>query len=190
MWVGARDTDGVFAVLLTGPPGSGKTVTLTALLDALAEDEIPHAGVDVDEVSWAFPFPDLSGRCEHLRAWRDSHTRSGTTLLVAAEVVESQAHLANILSALGADDHLLVRLDANPATLRDRIVAREPDGWFGLDRLLDEAAHLHASMPTLEGVQVVLDTERSTVAQVVQAIRHARPDVLAASPKSPAPRYV
>jgi nucleoside-triphosphatase THEP1 len=54
----------VFAVLLTGPPGSGKTVALTALFDALAEDRVPHAGVDVDEVAWAFSFPDLSQRCE------------------------------------------------------------------------------------------------------------------------------
>jgi len=30
------NTRGVFAVLVTGPPGSGKTVALTALLDALA----------------------------------------------------------------------------------------------------------------------------------------------------------
>ncbi len=37
------NTRGVFAVLVTGPPGSGKTVALTALLDALAEDGIPHA---------------------------------------------------------------------------------------------------------------------------------------------------
>ena len=107
---------GVFAVLVTGPPGSGKTVTLTALLDALAEDGIHHAGVDVDEVAWAYPFPDLAQRCEHLRAWRDSHARSGATLLVVAEVIESRAHLADVLAALGADDHLLVRLHANPGT--------------------------------------------------------------------------
>ena len=120
----------------------------------------PHAGVDVDEVSWAFPFPDLSQRCEHLRAWRDSHSRSGATLLVVAEVIESRTHLADVLAALGADDYLLARLHANPATLRERIIAREPDGWFGLEYLLDEMQRLHATMPSLEGVHVVLDTER------------------------------
>ena len=48
----------------------------------------------------------------------------------------------------------------NPATLRERIIAREPDGWFGLEYLLDEMQRLHATMPSLEGVHVVLDTER------------------------------
>ena len=177
-WV---EDSGVFAVLLTGPPGSGKTVALTALLDALAEDGVPHAGVDVDEVSWAFPFPDLAQRCEHLRAWRDSHTRSGATLLVVAEVIESQAHLADMLAVLGVDDHLLVRLDANPATLRERIIAREPDGWFGLEYLLDEAQRLHATMPALNGVHVVLHTEQLSLLQLTESIRDARADVLAAN---------
>lgn len=169
----------MFAVLLTGPPGSGKTVALTALLDALAEDGVPHAGVDVDEVSWAFPFPDLAQRCEHLRAWRDSHSRSGATLLVVAEVIESQAHLADVLAVLGADDYLLARLDASSETLRERIIAREPDGWFGLDYLLDEMQRLHATMPTLDGVHLVLDTEQLTVQQITESIRGARADVLA-----------
>ena len=171
----------MFAVLLTGPPGSGKTAALTALLDALAEDEVPHAGVDVDEVSWAFPFPDLAQRGEHLRAWRDSHMRSGATLLIVAEVIESQAHLADVLAVLGADDHLLVRLEANPATLRERIIAREPDGWFGLEYLLDEAQRLHATMPALTGVHVVLNTELLSLVQVTDSIRDARADVLAAN---------
>lgn len=165
----------MFAVLITGPPGAGKTVALTALCDALAGDQVPHAGVDVDEVAWAYPFPDLAGRCNHLRAWRGSHARAGATLLVVAEVIESAAHLADVLAALGADRHLLVRLEAEPATLRERIIAREPEGWFGLEHLLNEMEQLHLSMPALEGVQLVLDTERLTAEQIAQAIRAALP---------------
>ncbi len=171
----------VFAVLLTGPPGSGKTTALTALLDALAGDGVPHAGADVDEVSWAFPFPDLAQRCQHLRAWRESHSRAGATLLVVAEVIESSTHLAEVLAALAADDHLLVRLHADSTMLRERIIAREPAGWFGLDYLLDETQRLHATMPSLEGVHLVLDTEQLTVQQITESIRATRPDVLALS---------
>lgn len=168
-------------MLLTGPPGSGKTVALTALLDALAADAVPHAGVDVDEVAWAFPFPDLSQRCEHLRAWRDSHSRAGSTVLVVAEVIESQEHLTDVLAVLGADDYLIARLHANPATLRERIIAREPEGWFGLEYLLDEMERLHATMPSLEGVHLVFDTEHLTVQQITESIRAARADLLAVS---------
>jgi hypothetical protein len=168
--------------LVTGPPGSGKTVALTALLDALAADGIPHAGVDVDEVSWAFPFPDLHRRCEHLRSWRDSHARDGATLFVIAEVIESATHLADVLAALDADDYLLVRLHASEATLRARIIAREPDGWFGLGHLLDEMQHLLKTMPALGGVHVVLDSDQLTVGEITESIRAARADVLIDGP--------
>ena len=169
----------MFVVLVTGPPGAGKTVTLTALSDALVEAVVPHASGDVDELAWAYPFPDLPQRCAHLRDWCDSHRRAGRTLLLVAEVIESPAHLSDVLAALGADDYLLVRLEAEPATLRRRIVAREPEGWFGLEYLLNEMEQLHLSMAGLDGVHLVLDTERLTAPQITEAIRAARPDELA-----------
>jgi hypothetical protein len=54
-----------------------------------------------------------------------------------SEVIESAVHLSEVLASVGADEHLLVRLEAAPATLRERIVAREPPGWSSLDFLLD-----------------------------------------------------
>jgi Ni2+-binding GTPase involved in maturation of urease and hydrogenase len=67
----------VFAVVVTGPPGSGKTVTLTALRDVLIKDRVAHAAVDVDEVAWAYPYPDVAQRCEHLRVWAAAQRRAG-----------------------------------------------------------------------------------------------------------------
>lgn len=170
----------VFAVLVTGPPGSGKTAVLTAILDALAMDGLSHAGVDVDEVAWAFPFPNLSQRCDHLRAWRDSHAQAGATLFVVAEVIETNVHLADVLSALGVDDHLLVRLDAQPATLRQRIIAREPEGWFGLDHLFEETRRLHRTMAALKGVHLVFDSDLTTPTEIAESVRAARSDLLSA----------
>jgi hypothetical protein len=165
----------VFAVIVTGPPGAGKTVVLTALSDALVADEVEHAAVDVDEVAWSYPFPSLGLRCEHLGAWCDSHRRAGHQLLLVAEVIESPGHLGDVLEALGADDHLLVRLEARLATLRQRIVAREPPGWFGLQYLLEEAKSLHRDMPELAGVHLVLDTERLGSSEITDRIRAAGP---------------
>ena len=132
----------MFAVVVTGPPGAGKTVTLMALSDALVADGVAHAAVDVDEIAWAYPYPSLEQRCEHLRAWCDPHRRAGRDLLLIAEVIESRDHLAGVLAAVGAEDHLLVRLDAAPETLRQRVITREPPGWTGLDDLLGEIAGL------------------------------------------------
>ena len=38
----------MFAVVITGPPGAGKTSVLTALVDALSDDHIAHAAVEVE----------------------------------------------------------------------------------------------------------------------------------------------
>jgi broad-specificity NMP kinase len=163
----------LFAVVLTGLPGAGKTVTLTALTDSLIDDGISVASVDVDEVAWAFPHPDLAARCEHLRAWREAHQRAGHELFLVAEVIESDAHLLDVLSALGVHDHLLVRLEAAPATLRDRIVAREPPGWSSLEWLLAETVSLAPALAGLSGVHLTLDTERLTLPEIVGEIRSA-----------------
>jgi hypothetical protein len=172
----------VFAVGLTGPPGAGKTVALTALSDALVGDQVEHAAVDVDEVAWSYPFPGLGQRCDHLRAWCDSHRRAGHQVLLVAEVIESSGHLCDVLDALGADEHLLVRLEARLATLRQRIIAREPPGWFGLAYLLDETESLHLTLPELDGVHLALDTERLGSSETTERIVGARPDKLSRGP--------
>jgi hypothetical protein len=160
----------VFAVVLTGPPGAGKTTSLMALSDALVDDRIAHAAVDVDEIAWAYPFPSLRGRCEHLRAWREAHVRAGVDLVLVAEVVESPAHRKEVLAALGADDHLLVGLAAALATLQQRIVRREPAGWSGLPGLLDEARRFSADAELMD-VDLRVDSERLSPADIADRIR-------------------
>jgi hypothetical protein len=172
----------VFAVVLTGPPGAGKTVALTALSDALVKDEVAHAAVDVDEIAWAYPFPSLAQRCDHLRAWCIPHRRAGHDVLLVAEVIESFGHLGDVLASLSADDHLLVRLDAAPATLRQRIIDREPPGWSSLAWLLDETPRLQAALAELDGVHLVIRSDHLTLVEVVDRIRCARPDKISRGP--------
>jgi DNA polymerase III delta prime subunit len=166
--------------VLTGPPGAGKTTTLIALSDALADDGIPHAAIDVDELAFAFPYPTLDERCAYLAAWWGAHRDGGRPLALVAEVIESPGHLRDVLAAIEADAHLLVRLQATPATLQDRIVAREPPTWSGLPHLLAEAGAFATSQPELEGVHLVLDTERHDSPELARRIRAAWPEVLGA----------
>jgi hypothetical protein len=167
----------VFAVVISGAPGSGKTAALTALADALAGAEIPFAAIDVDEVAWAYPFPDDGQRLEYLRGAWETHRRAGRELVLVAEVVETPEALRALVDAVGADDHLLVRLEAVHATLRERIVAREPPGWFGLDHILG-LAEQSAAFAGLDGTHVVLNTEELGPAEIAERIRSACPDRL------------
>ena len=168
----------MFAVVVTGAPGAGKTASLIGLADALIDDEIAHAAIDVDEVAWAYPFPDLDGRCARLSALWAAHRDAGHDLLLVGEVVESNDHLAQILGTVGADDHLLVLLEAPPATMRERIVEREPPGWSGLEPLLGQVDRYAASLPQLDGIHVTCDTEELPPDEVAARIRAVRPDLL------------
>jgi hypothetical protein len=149
-----------------------------ALADALIDDQIAHATIDVDEVAWAWPYPDTDARIDLLRALWEAHRRAGHELLVVGEVVESSEQLGALLSAVAADDHLLVRLEAPPALLRQRILQREPPGWSGLDHLLAEAEVLAVSQAELDGVHLVADTARAGPDEIAARIRAERRDLL------------
>jgi broad-specificity NMP kinase len=168
----------VFAVIVTGPPGAGKTVCLTALADALADAKVAHAAIDADEVSWAFPYPDTPRRTELVAAAWNAHRGDGHELFLIAEVIESSEHLAELLAAIGAADHLLVRLEAAPETLRERILAREPPGWSGLEYLLGEMERWAISLTEMDGVHLSLDSERLSPDEVAARIRAERPEKL------------
>jgi cytidylate kinase len=168
----------VFAVIVTGPPGAGKTMALMTLSDALAVDGIAHAAIDVDEVSWAYPYPDSGRRHELFAAAWEAHRHDGHELVLVAEVVESDEHLAQLVEAAQARDHLLVRLGARPDTCRERIIAREPPSWSGLDHLLGEMERWAVSLTKLAGVHLVLDSEALDPDEVAACIRAERPDKL------------
>jgi hypothetical protein len=98
-------------------------------------------------------------------------------------VSPTAGHLRDVLDAAGADDLLLVRLEARLATLRRRIIAREPAGWPGLDHLLGETEPLHTSLPQLDGVHLALDTEQLGPTEIAERVRAARTDKLAPRPR-------
>ena len=148
----------MFAVVLTGPPGAGKTSVLTALVDALSDDGIAHAAVEVEALVWTHPALTDEQRARHVRLACELYREAGHRLLLVAQTLETDADVAELLDAVGADEVFLVRLEAQPATLVARIVEREPPSCSGLDGLVEHAQELAASMPSLSGVDLVLNT--------------------------------
>jgi broad-specificity NMP kinase len=141
----------VFALVLTGPPGAGKSSVLEALSDALVDDDVPHATVETEALTATHPPLDDARWLAHVQAACGLHRDDGQRLLLVATTVESDTDLRGVLAAVGADEHVVVRLDADPATLARRIVEREPEGWSGLEHLLAASARLGPSSPPSTG---------------------------------------
>ena len=91
---------------------------------------------------------------------------------------ESSEDLRRLLRAVGADEHAVVRLEAEPQTLRRRILEREPAGWSGLEELLAASARLSTVTAGLDGVALALSTEGQRPPTVPERIRDAFAHVL------------
>ena len=165
----------MFAVVITGPPGAGKSSVLTALVDALSDEGVPHAALEVEMLVWTHPALDDAARGRQVASACALFGQAGHRLLLAAETLETDADTARLLEALGATEHLLVRLEAPAATLAARIAAREPESWSGRDGLIAHARELAGTMTALAGVDLVLGTEGRRAEDVAARIRAALP---------------
>jgi len=102
----------------------------------------------------------------------------GCELFIVGATATSADYLAAVVSAIEADEYLVVGLDADPQTLRKRIVAREPPEWSGLPQLLDVVDEIALTIRSLEDVQLLCSTDKASPTAVAEQIRQARPDVL------------
>ena len=168
----------MFALVLTGPPGSGKTSVLEALSDQLVVDDVRHAAVETEALTSAHPPLDDDEWFAPVQAVCRLYRHFGYPLLLIAATVEGNEDLRRLLAAVGADQHAVVRLAARPETLRRRIVEREPEGWSGLEELTTAAARLSAVMAELDGVALALSTEAERPPAVAERVRDAFPEVL------------
>ena len=168
----------MFALVITGPPGSGKTAVLTALADALADDGVAHAAVEAEALAMAHPPLPPEQRARHVAALCALHREAGHELLLVADTLATDADRRRLLAAVGADAHALVRLDGPPATVAERVLRREPEHWSGRDAIAAHARTLALTMRELPGVDLVLGTEGERPAHVAARLRAALPGLL------------
>jgi gluconate kinase len=168
----------VFALVLTGPPGAGKTSVLEALSDQLVVEDVRHVMIETEALTATHPALDDEQWFAHVRAACALHREHGYELLLVATTVESDADLRDLLDAIGADEHAVVRLEAEPATLARRITEREPEDWSGLDQLVAAAARLAPVIAGLDRVALALSTEGQRPPVVAERVRDAFSNVL------------
>lgn len=160
----------VRAVVITGPPGAGKSEVAASLHDALGEAGVDAALVECDEVERSHPPIGRDRSLEHLRMLAASYDEFGCALLLVTATLVDDEHRRAVLAATGAAETTLVALEADPQTLRDRILAREPAGWQGLPELLNASQRLAESIGDLSGVDLALSTEGEQPAAVAARI--------------------
>ena len=174
----------MFAVVITGPPGAGKSAVLTALHDRLADEDVPNAALDADDVgARAYPPLDADRARAHVAHLAGSYREAGYGLLLLAATVTGPGDLEALVHATGAGDRLVVRLEALPATLERRLTAREPAGWSGLPALIAESHRLASGLVTLPGVDLVLSTEDGAPEDVAAVVEAALRDAPRGGPR-------
>jgi GTPase SAR1 family protein len=174
----------VFTILITGPPGAGKTSVLTALVDSLTDDDVPHAAIELETLAWTHPALSDELWLRHIQTTCALYREAGHRLLLVAETLETDDDVNRLLDVLRPDGHFLVRLEAQAATLVKRIIDREPESWSGVTELVAHTQELAITMATLSGVDLVLPTEDQQPEAVADRIRAALPSHLDAARSS------
>lgn len=156
----------MFALILTGPPGAGKSEVASFLHDALGDEDIDAALIELDALERSHPPIERERAVSHLRMLAASYREIGSELLLITATLEDEEYRLAVLEAAAADKHLLVRLEADPETMRERLLSREPPGWSGLPELLNSSRRLAESMKELADVDRVIGTDGRQPAEV------------------------
>lgn len=168
------------AVVITGPPGAGKSEVAAYLHDTLGDEGVDAALIEVDALARSYPALERERSLSHLRMLASSYREVGSELLVITVTIEDDEHRRAVLDAAAADAHLLVLLQADPETMRERLLDREPPGWSGLPELLNASRRLARSMPELGGIDLAIGTDGrqpdDVAAELGEELRRRRAD--------------
>lgn len=161
---------------LCGPSGVGKTTTGWRLFEALSRDGHRVAYVDADQIGLCFPAPADDGQNDRLKAaaldalWPQFRA-AGATCLIVSGCVETPEIAKQYADAVADVQITVVRLRADEATLRDRIIGR---GW--LVHLAEDAAREAALLDAAGLDAVCVDVGDAPVDEVVGRVRTAAGD--------------
>jgi gluconate kinase len=163
------------ALVLTGAPGAGKSSVLEALTTLLEIDGVEFGALESEQLAWGSPWlPDdhwLRALAQLIALQREA----GRELFLVAATTETAAELRAVQDALAVETVVVVCLRAAPGTVAARIAERESDAWPGKQWLIAHAAELAESIPSIEGLDLIVDTDGRDAADVAREVRAAVP---------------
>jgi shikimate kinase len=159
------------AVILTGPPGAGKSSVLEELATLLEIEGVEFGALESEQLGWGSPWLDAEQVHEQLRAVCELQRRAGRARFLIAATTETSEELAALRAAIAVDEVVCVLLTAPPEMLAARIDTREPDTWRGKRPLIEHARALGSSMRRLTGIDIRIDTGTRTADEVAAELR-------------------
>lgn len=164
-------------LVISGPPGVGKTTVAWQVFSRCASEGLDPAMVDLDLLGAAWPAPADDPHQSRLKAqnlaavWTNFRT-NGSRRLVVAAVVETLAEKQMLCSAVRAD-LLLCRLEASDGTLAERLRGRGRDFGGDLDKLARRAAELSVQLAEDHVSDLVVDTNRKAPDELAEVLLRA-----------------
>jgi chloramphenicol 3-O-phosphotransferase len=131
-----------------------------------------YGAIEAEQLAWGSPLLPADVWLPQLAVVLKIQREAGRRLFLVAATTETAAELSGVVAATAADPVLVVALTASPETLARRLESREPDSWPGKKSLIAHAVALAPLIPALDGVDVVIDTEARSPADLAEEIFH------------------
>ena len=161
------------AVLVTGPPGAGKSSVLEALATLLEIEGVEFGALESEQLGWGSPWLGGEPWLRQLSAVLEYQRQAGRRRFLIAATTETTDELAAVTDALGVDQVVSVLLCAAPDVVAARVDAREPDAWPGKRRLIAHARRLAVSMRDLARIDIRIETDGRAPVDVAAELREA-----------------
>ena len=160
-------------LLITGPPGVGKTSVAIEISELLDHARVAHALVDLDSLRWCYPRPAhdpfrVELALKNLAAVWSNFQAAGATRLILADVLEAREELEGFRIAIPNGTFFVVRLQASVVTLAERLRGREIGS--GLERMLSRTVELAGQMEESRVEDLLVNTEGKSVTAVAREV--------------------
>lgn len=162
------------ALVLSGPPGVGKTSVGWRVFDRCTDAGDDPAFVDVDMLGAAWPAPEDDPyqtrlRARNLAAVWANYQAVGSRRLIMADVVESWSDRDRLMASVGMPV-IVCTLLASSAALESRIRGRGRDHGPGMDKLIQRAGMLSSQLATAGVAEFAVETDRRSVDDIADEV--------------------
>lgn len=164
------------SVVINGTTGIGKSATLQAMGALLAERRLPHALVDFDFLSLAWPAPtddpfNLRLGLRNLTDVAANYRAAGLERLAIASVLTNRADADAFARATGGERMLVCRLRADPRTIEARLRRRHgADAEWELPWFLERFQVLEDELETAAIDDVIIDVDDLSPKEVAHEV--------------------